>query len=119
MHITAQKQVDSTWTPSTGDGAVNALALSNGVVYVAGSFTTMNGGTQRNRLAAVNAAGQPSPGALTSWNPNANAPVNDVRISGTSVYVVGTFTNVGSAARSKMAELSQAGTGWRPDGATG
>ncbi len=58
--------VANSWDPNF-DGAPNAiLAHSNGLIYLGGAFTLVNGGTTRNYACAVDAIY----GTLTGWNPN-------------------------------------------------
>ncbi|MCU0426087.1 MAG: T9SS type A sorting domain-containing protein [Candidatus Kapabacteria bacterium] len=72
-HILANGQVDRAWNPVVADGPsfspmppkLNALALDNGILYLAGAFTFINN-TSRTGIAALTAA----TGALTAWNPN-------------------------------------------------
>ena len=71
----------ATFNPNVG-GVVNALALSGTTLYAAGSFTTVNGGTTRNRVAAFST----TDGTVTSFNPNLNNTVNTIALDGTTVH---------------------------------
>ena len=68
----------ATWQ---AQGRVSALAISNGVVYLGGSFTSLisHGSPRktvtRNHLAAINEA----TGVPTAWNPNVNGAVHRSR----------------------------------------
>jgi hypothetical protein len=62
--------------------------VSGTTVYLGGSFSTANGGTTRNKAAAVDTIN----GTLTSWNPNMGSTVHAVAVSGTTVYLGGNFT---------------------------
>lgn len=53
-HILADYTVDPSWAPAAA-GAVNALTLDNGILYVGGLFTTL-AGTTRNRIGALNSS---------------------------------------------------------------
>ena len=72
-HVLANGQVDRAWNPNVVDGysfspspaKVYAMAIENGILYMAGSFSSING-IQRNGLASLNS----STGVLNSWNPN-------------------------------------------------
>ena len=63
VHMRADGSVDPNWNP-VPNSAVNAIAVMNGVVYIAGTFTAING-QQRLSLAAIDAAS----GQLMAWNP--------------------------------------------------
>ena len=124
-HILADGTVDGAWNPHVvrTDGwsvSVNALAASNGSVYVGGSFTAI-GGQPRNCVAAVDAL----TGTVTTWNPNATGGsptvVYALAVSGGIVYAGGVFTSVGGQARSCVAALDVStglATSWDP-GASG
>lgn len=89
-HILADGRV-ADWNPgptgttnpggSPPEGAVFALAVSGGTVYVGGDFTTI-GGQARRRLAAVDAV----TGAATPWNPNPGGDVLTLLVRGSTVY---------------------------------
>ena len=90
-------------TPSFG---VNALALSGSTLYVGGSFTTM-GGAPRAGLAAL----QVGTGAATAWDPSPPLPgqtINALAVSGSTVYLGGSFTAMGGQPRSNIAAVDAA-----------
>ncbi len=67
-----------------------------------GWFTTVNGSTARNRLAALDT----TTGIATSFNPNMSSAVHALAISGTTLYAGGQFTTVnGSTTRNNLAAL--------------
>lgn len=108
----------TSWDPGCNAGStVNALGLdSSGNVYAGGNFTTV-AATGRNRAAAISAAG-----ALLSWNPNLNSDCNALLVSGTTVYLGGTFTTAdGGTARGLACAFNTSGTllGWDPAVGTG
>jgi hypothetical protein len=67
---------------------VNTLAISGSNIYAGGSFMTVNGGTARNYLAALDL----TTGTATAWNPNMNDAVNVLAIIGSNIYAGGRFT---------------------------
>ncbi|CUR58567.1 putative LamG domain protein jellyroll fold domain protein [metagenome] len=86
------------------NGRIRSMSLSpDGTrLYIAGSFTTV-GGVTRNRIAAVN----PTTGALiTTFNPNAGAPVYAVAASSTAVYIGGAFARVGGVSKGYLASVN-------------
>jgi hypothetical protein len=117
-HVLADQTVSS-WNPGTsgGGGAVRALLLHDGLLYVGGDFTSL-GGITRNRIGAVDA----STGVTTPWNSNANGAVLALADGGTGLLVGGQFTTIGGQARNRIARLdyitSTAHVGWNPNAAS-
>lgn len=105
--------------PGVSGGFVSSIAVAGPMVYVGGSFTGI-GGQARNDIAAIDA----SSGAVSSWNPNAEAEsrygttfVRAVAVLGSTVYVGGQFTTIGGQQRSDIAALDAASgvaTPWNP-----
>lgn len=116
VHIRSDRSVNPAWSPAIGGGSVQTLWLTNGTLYVGGSFTNVNGQT-RNRLTALDAVS----GSLLAWNPDANGAVNALAVYGTNVYLGGEFSNVGGQTRNRIAAVNHT-TGalatWNP-GASG
>lgn len=110
--------VDASWDPNA-NGIVESVARSGTDLIVGGWFTTMNGGTVRNRLAKVPLAGNGTVDA--TWNPNVGSTVNTVSVSGTDVFVGGAFTTInGATTRHYVAKIPVSGNGtvdptWNPD----
>jgi Domain of unknown function (DUF5122) beta-propeller len=85
---------DATWDPNE-QGLVNVLALAGSTLLAGGNFgtgTDLLDPTARLYLAAFSTAGT---GAATGWNPNPNAPVNALALSGSTVFAGGDFTSAG------------------------
>jgi len=93
----------TSWRPSI-NGSVYALATSSdgSIVYVGGSFTTVNGSSRTN-FAAVGASGA---GTVLSWKSNANSGVRAFVVSGSTLYMGGGFRKVqGGIARLGLAAI--------------
>jgi hypothetical protein len=111
--------VNPSWNPDANE-YVDALAVSGSVVYLGGAFggsDSMNGGDERDGVAAVNATS----GAVTSWNPGVEGTVVALVVNGGTVYVGGTFAGSNAAGgqdRNSLAAID-ATTGvvssWNPD----
>lgn len=80
---------------------VSALALVSEKLYVAGDFTTVNS-QPAARLAQVSA----DTGAMQSWTPNPNQPVNTLAATSDSIYVGGSFTSIAGVAFKNFAAFS-------------
>ncbi len=107
--------------------SANALTLSDGLLYVGGLFSYVNG-EPREHLASVRALD----GAVTSWYPNGqtgaevSTRINAMAIADKILYVGGTFTSIGSevsdgtargflAAMNTTTNLPYSVTSWNPD----
>jgi hypothetical protein len=82
------------------DGSSWGLAATAETVYVAGSFTTVDGKT-RPRIATIDA----KTGAATSWDPEADSHLWVIIPSGGLVFAGGNFETIGRQRRSKFAVL--------------
>lgn len=99
----------NSWNPNI-NSTIRTLVVADGKLFVGGDFSSASA-TTRNYAASFNllSAGS-SPGALTSWNPNADSTVWRIAPSGSTVYIAGDFSTVGGSARPNLAVV---------DGATG
>jgi hypothetical protein len=103
-HILANGTVDPAWNPDA-NGEVDALALSDGTVYLGGDFNgadSINGTQTRNYAAAVDA----TTGIDTGWNPDANGDVLALAVSGSLVFLGGEFTSIDGSARNHVAAVT-------------
>ncbi|MCC7123499.1 MAG: hypothetical protein IT178_01520, partial [Acidobacteria bacterium] len=92
---------------------VQAMDVAGNQLYLAGTFSSVNG-TRRDGLAAVNL----DTGALSSWNPAADATAYWLRVAEGRVWVAGRFRRIGGAWRRGVAALDPAtgaATTWNPD----
>jgi hypothetical protein len=114
VHQLANGSLDSSFKPKV-NGAVDALALAGGRLYVGGDFTTINAST-RHSVGALNTA----TGTVAAWNPLAsgtNLRVNAIAVAGSTVYVGGAFSKIGGQPRVDLAALSAStakATSWDP-----
>jgi hypothetical protein len=85
---------NTAFNPNLGFATVNSVLLddANGVLYVGGSFTTVNGATNRNNVAAISVAN----GVATSFDPNVNQEVQTLLLSSDkgTLYAGGSFSSV-------------------------
>jgi len=125
----------TSWNPNVPAGNVAAIAVSGTTVYFGGAFTNVGNcgaSCNRSRAAAVSISGTGNgsggscltayaAACLTSWNPVANSSVFGLLVSGSTVYLGGTFTTVlGSGnTRNGLAAVSTASTpvisSWNPN----
>jgi trimeric autotransporter adhesin len=93
------------------NGTVRVTIVVGDTTYLGGQFTAMvpNGGgtaVTRNHVAAVSTA----TGALLPWDPNVNGNVYALAAGSGGIYIGGTFTTVGGAARKNLVEVAAAPT---------
>jgi PKD repeat protein len=95
--------VDTAFVPAVTGTAVNTAAEGpNGTVYLGGAFTAVNGTTVRNVVQVTLATGAPTP-----FRPAAiSGAVNDLMVSGSRLFVGGTFTTVGAVEHRGLATLN-------------
>jgi PQQ-like domain len=114
-----QKHVTPSWQTN---GRVNAIAVVGTTVYIGGKFTSVRpagdplgtGEVARNRVAAFDL----QTGALLPWNPNASGTVQAIAVSGSTVYLGGSFTKIGGKGHQRVAAVdATSGTpiaSWKP-----
>jgi uncharacterized delta-60 repeat protein len=102
--------VDANFNPGTGaNGIVNDLALlSNGEVFVAGDFITLNG-SPRNYIALLNSAGALD-GGFTTGESLTSVVNSVVRQPDGKLIIGGTFTNINQTLRNRIARLNADGS---------
>jgi hypothetical protein len=98
------------------NASVLKMALSGRTLYFGGKFTSV-AGTTRVRLAAVDAI---SGGLGTKLNLAPNAAVRDLALNstGSTLYLAGSFTKIGTTTRYNFASVgaaSRALTAWNPN----
>ena len=103
---TATGDLVSSFTPSI-NGDVRAIDVSadGSIIYVAGSFTSVNNNSTL-RVAALDRDGQ----LIAGWQADASGAVKDLVVVGDSVYFGGTFGKVNGVTRPGLAKVA-AGTG--------
>jgi len=100
------------WNPDL-NSRPSAMAVLDGVLYVGGNFTTVDG-EPRGRLAAFDLA----TGDLTSWDPGASGEVLAVAAADGVIYAGGRFPEVGGSAQPYLAGLDPTSgdlTPWSPE----
>jgi len=116
---TASAEVDPDWNPNP-TGIVRALAVDGPIIYAGGSFKKIEKGNDtRNLIAAIDAVD----GKATEWNPDiTGTQVNTIVAAGTTIYVGGIFTNVGTQPRNHIAAINAVNgipLSWNPSPSVG
>ena len=93
------------WDPNVTGGSntmVRNIIVAGGLVYIGGNFTTIGAGpgaVPRANLAAIDA----STGVATNWAPDPNGNVRALALSGTTLYVGGSFSTISATPRNRIA----------------
>lgn len=113
FRIDSTFKVDTTWKPWL-DGSVNSIALGEGIVFIGGSFTSING-VNVPFLAKLTKGGDLD----TTWLANPNNNVNSIALSNNTVFVGGGFSSLGSSFRRNLARINNLDgsldQSWKPD----
>ena len=113
LHVTGGGAVDPAWDPATDAGIVNAMTLHDGVLYVGGSFTKIDG-NDRHRIAAIDAG---TGEVVGNWAPAIDdGEVRSLAIglpmrigdAVNTLYAGGTFRSIAGTSHRKVAEISLA-----------
>ncbi len=106
----------TSWAPAA-DNVVLSLAISGDTIYVGGGFTSIttpgDGLATRNSLAAITADGS----LMSNWAPAANSSVHTLAVSGDTIFVGGSFTDIDGSARTRLAAIDMTGnllSNWTP-----
>ena len=114
-----QPHVTQSWQTN---GRVTSMKIVGNTAYIGGKFTSVrpagaapgSGEVVRNHAAAINVA----TGALLPWNPNANGVVQAITANGKTVYLGGSFTQVGGKAHPRLAAVNPTtgvvNASWKP-----
>jgi len=124
LSVTGTGAAVPNWDPLP-DGAVFDLVVDATNIYVGGTFTTI-GGQARRHIGKLDATG--SGAADPMWDPDPQGgflggSVYRMALSGTNLFVLGSFDSIGGQTRDGLAKLSTIGSGradplWNP-GANG
>jgi hypothetical protein len=101
------------WAPDLGAGGglaprVHALVADAGTVYVGGQFDALPGPGGGNLVAVDGLSGQLRSGLVDVTSAGGPADVLSLALSGSGVYVGGSFDHVGGQPRSNLAALDTA-----------
>ena len=92
------------WLPSP-DFSIRDIQQNpnNGNIIIVGDFTNINSGSlTRSQLAEVN----PTTGSGLPLSITTNGTINKILIDGNSAYITGSFTDINSSARNRLAKIS-------------
>jgi hypothetical protein len=104
--VAGSKPVLASWQTN---GRVETIVISGSTAYLGGEFTSLRpsgnaigtGEVARNHAAAIDV----ETGALLPWDPNANNTVQTIAVSGSTVYLGGTFGKVGGKTHTRLAAV--------------
>ena len=100
--------IDAAWTPVINNGVQATLADGAGSLYIAGSFTTVQG-TPRAGLARLST----NPGAALDpiWNPALDGYADALALDGAGLYVGGRIRSLAGSPRANLARVGLTGSG--------
>lgn len=103
--IPASAVAQRTATPTWGtNGRVTAIAAVGDRVYIGGTFTAVVDRTGKTYPASNLAVFIPSTGQFDlTWHPTTDGAVSALQVSGSRVYLAGSFNTVDGASRRKLA----------------
>ena len=108
--------VDPVWDPAANAAVSALLVADDGSLYAGGWFTAI-GGQTRSRLARLSDAGMGA--ADPAWNPAPDNAVFALAMDDSgALFAGGQFTQIGGAARNRIAKLSSTGVAdvqWNPN----
>lgn len=106
--VLASGYADTKFAPQLPAGSVvEAVETSadGSVVYVGGSFTSVNG-VARSNLVALDAV---TGAVIETWRADTDETVRDIEVAADRIYVAGSFTSIDGQARRRLAALTPAG----------
>lgn len=113
MHVASDGTVDPNWHPATNTGAVKAMTLNSGVLYVGGSFTQIDG-FDHHRIAAIDAV---TGNVINTWAPDiqdgevralAIGPPMKIGDPVNTIYAGGSFLTIAGVTHRGVAQISLA-----------
>ncbi len=99
--VSLQSGNGTPWDPNQQWSSVKSLSVQNSVIFIGSDANLVVGENTRNRAAAFDLGS----GDLLDWNPNANNVVYALKVHENSVFLGGSFTNVGGSTRNRIAEV--------------
>ncbi len=118
IKLSPSGELDSQWAPMVSGGEVLAMAAGgDGWLYVAGSFSALNG-QSRSGLARIPLSGTGSP-PDPNWTPSPSGVVRALLLDEFDVLIGGDFQQVSGLNRSRLARMSRSAgaavdTDWAP-----
>jgi hypothetical protein len=98
-------EIDTSWLGScTACGGADAyyVKVISPYIYVSGNFASYQAGAPSGRLIRLNLDGSID----ETWSPASNNRTSAVSVSGSDVFVGGSFTAIGGQSRDKLAKLN-------------
>lgn len=95
-----RSQIDGTTNSMFIDGEVNSSVLKGDTLFIAGTFTEVDGVTH-NRVAALHKV----TGELLNWQCDVNGPINAIAVVGNRLYLGGEFTLVNGVVKNQLAAV--------------